>query len=344
MKLERKIGALAVAALLAMVSASTSAEPGQNGNHKGSGHLAAKRTTIPSTEGGIVASQVYNNAHFVSNGIALRNRGGGAFIMSGVTGPVKAAWLYWAVITQGAPKAKNKSVTLARFFPTPGSPVTLKGNAVGTGPTPCWLGDTTTVFRAQVPNSMFSSGGGNGLFALVLKPGASGLTDNSDPFVNSPLPEMEGATLVVVGTGTGTVALYDQNLAGQVFASDEGLSYTLLLPITATNANSVLFSEIGGDGQVFNGDNNFDPGEANKVTSINGNPVAGFTAPDPIPDWDGIAGVPIPQLWDTATHDVTSAASGTSLAISIDGAQNESNAGDCLLTVANVVEIVPHGH
>ena len=58
----------------------------------------------------------------------------------------------------------------------------LTGTAVSKGPSPCWLGDTTTIFRAAVPTSLFAAGAGNGLFQLTLQSGASGLTDNSDPF------------------------------------------------------------------------------------------------------------------------------------------------------------------
>ena len=335
MNFERTFGALSAALLMATVSTVALAADKHHG-----WTTATPGAARPNAEGlNVSASETYNNAHAVANGIALRNRGGGAFIMTGVTGPVKAAWIYWAVITQGAPKTKNKSVTLARFFPSPSSPVKITGTAIGTGPSPCWSGDTTTVFRGSVPTDLFSSGGGNGLFALILPAGASGLTDNSDPFVNSPLPEMEGATLVVVGAGSGKVALYDQNLAGHEFESASGFSYGLNLTTNSSSSSQVLFTEIGADGQVF-ADDTFDPGMATKTTSINGHPVAGFNAPDLIPDWDGVAGVPIPQLWDTSTHDITSVASGTSLGVDIEGATTENGGSDCLVTVANIVEIV----
>jgi hypothetical protein len=349
MRLERKLGAAGIAAALTLAANAANADQPGWGTSAAASNAAV--LAGPAAGSSVSPSQTYKNAHFASGGVALRNRGGGTIVVSGVAGPVKAAWLYWGVITQGAPKKANETVTLSAFFPGPSSStVKLKGSSVGKGPSPCWLGNTTTIFRAAVPTSLFAAGAGNGLFQLTLQSGASGLTDNSDPFaivggtINSPLPEMEGASLVVIGAGSSTVAIYDKGFAGQMFANSSGLSYSLKLPVSAASAASVLFDEIGADGQIYVTDLVPDSGLASKVTAINTTPIAGGSAADPIPDWDGLSGVPLPLLWDDTEHDVTAAAKsgGSSMAVSITlgSSSTANNPSDCVVTVANVVEIL----
>jgi hypothetical protein len=307
----------------------------------------------PAATGAIKPSVTYANTQFSSGGVGLRNRGGGAIAISAVVSPVRAAWLYWAVITQNAPTAANEKVTVERILPTASATVTLTGTVVGTGPSPCWLGNRTTVYRAAVPLSVFSAsaGGqsapaaadiGNGLFEIRLEAGASGSTAGADPFISSPLPEMEGASLVVIGTGNGRVALYDMNLAGKMFHANPGLSYQLQLPISATAAQQVLFHNIGADGQAVLESLTADPDISNKVTTINKVAIAGPGALDNDPDWNGTIAGPLPQLWDDTGHDITSAASGTTLTVNISGPAEKSGASDCLVTVANVVAVFPH--
>lgn len=348
MKRDRIVAAAGIAAALALTAVGVSAQEadGTWGSAK-PGRVARPAASTVSP------SQVYQNAGFASAGVALRNRGAGTIALSGVNGDIQAAWLYWAVITKGTPKKANTSVKLSSFFPAPGgATITVDGSVIGSGPSPCWLGDTTTVYRGAVDTSILSAGHGNGLFQITLNKGASGVTDNSDPFAvlkngkpNSPLPEMEGASLVVVGSGSGTVAIYDEGFAGQMFIASSGFGYSLTLPLNPKRASTVLFAEIGADGQLFSGDLNPDPGIANKLTTINGVPVAGTGASDPLPDWDGLVGVPLPQLWDDSEHDVTTAAAGGSaaMAVQISGGAAASGGSDCLVTVANVVEMIGGG-
>jgi len=90
-------------------------------------------------------------SQFGTGGVALRNRSSGSISVSGVVSPLQAAYLYWAVITAGPPKAANQTITIARQFPTPGASASVTGIVVGSGEQPCWTGDTITVFRAVVP-------------------------------------------------------------------------------------------------------------------------------------------------------------------------------------------------
>ena len=339
MKVEKWFGAAVIAAALA--SSSGPAGAGQNGAPAGA--VAAAHRDAPTISHALKPSKVYEGAGFVSSGVALRNRGSGIIGISGVTGPVKAGWLYWAVITSGKPTAANTSVTLGSFYPAVGATVTLTGSIVGSGESPGWgpSAAVVSVFRAAVPANLFAKGHGNGLFQVTLKKGASGLTNGADPFAagNVVLPLMEGASLVVVGKGASTVAIYDSGLAGQTFGASLGLAYTLILPINASGSSSVLFDEIGADGQMFFNDAP-NTGFSTKTTAINNSAIAGPSAPDVIPDWDGLSGLPLPQLWDDTAHDVTTAAGkgGKSMNISITGGTS-GGFTDALVPVANIVAI-----
>src|SRR4029077_17453895 len=102
---------------------------------------------------------------------------------------------------------------------------------VGTGPTPCWDGDTITVMRATIPLNIAT---GNGSYQVIILSGATGATDGSDPWVNRVLPEFEGASIVIVGTGPATVSIFDSGLSGHTFHGNPGLTYMLMLPTSAT--------------------------------------------------------------------------------------------------------------
>ncbi len=289
----------------------------------------------------IAPGGTYKAAQYSSGGVGLRNLGTGTLHISGVVAPVKAAFLYWAVITTGAAPAADKSATLTRTFPSGGKSVTLAGTLMGTGPTPCWPGNTISVFRASVP---VADATGNGSYQVAFKlPGASGSTKGEDPWLAAVPPLLEGASLVVVGSGTGTVSLFDKGLAGKTFGvktNPQTFSYTLRLP-SPTTGGQVLFDSIGADGQIgasrTAGDvSRSQPYLAAKATQINGQVVAGPYNDEYIDydsDWNGNAAAPLPRLWDDVGHDITTVApSGTStLNVSI------TTEGDCLTPVANVV-------
>ena len=159
--------------------------------------------------------------------------------------PIKAAYLYWAVITNGAPPAAVKKPTIARCSPTTSAAAILTGAAVGTGASPCWTG---TRSRYLGPACRSAS--------LVAVPGftrcASQLAASGDPSGGDPwygtqvLPLMEGASLVMVGKGASTIALYDIGLAGTTFSGSQ--SYSLLLPVAYTGT-TLDITNIGADGQ-----------------------------------------------------------------------------------------------
>ncbi len=283
------------------------------------------------------AHATYTSAQYATGGVGLRNRGTGGIGITGAITPVKAAFLYWAVITSGAAKAPDTQMKLQRLSPTPASAVTtLTGTLIGTGGSPCWTGSLISVFRAVVPLTVAT---GNGFYQVTLLSGAGGSTAGGDPWVGTPvLPLFEGASLVIVGSGPSTsrVVIYDSGLAGKTFHGNPGLSYTLTLPVAATG-KLTLFDSIGADGQE-GVSRTAKSGLADEHTHINGVDVAGPSSFFNDGDWNGSSGKPIPQLWDDVGHDITSSTpSGTkTLDIAIGNAGESSY--DCMTPVANVVQ------
>jgi hypothetical protein len=288
---------------------------------------------LPANLGDIASFRVFGSAQFATGGVGLRNRPGGTIEVSGVVKPVKATYLYWAVITQGAAPDRVRSLRIRRLHPTPSAAAVVDGTTVGTGASPCWGGNRTTVFRAAVPRSIAN---GNGTYSVALNADAGGSTAGGDPWAGSPLPAWEGASLVVVGTGSDKVAIYDRKLAGKTFHGDPGLRYDLLLPTGAAGSSRALFHSIGADGQRGESLEAIPPA-AREVTTVNGVAVAGPGSAGRNGDWNGDAAAPLGQLWDDTGHDITDAlqAGGAAqLRIRITASGPGS---DCLVPVANVV-------
>jgi hypothetical protein len=281
--------------------------------------------------GTLNASLQYANASFGTGGVGLRNRGEGAIQISGVSGPIKQAIIYWAVITHGAPTTAVNRIEIKRGS-TGSIFATLVGAPIGTGATPCWQGDRTTVYRSAIPLSIAT---GNGLYIVRLKPGANGSTAGGSPWAvpEPPLPLFEGASIVIVGTGTARVAIYDLGLAGKMFFDQ--LSYKLNLPVTVVGSSEVLLHTIGADGQIGSGVK-ATAAIAGEVTTLNGVKIAGPGSPAP-GDWNGSIASPLPQLWDNVTHDVTTAAKANAATTQMTFGVKALN--DCVVSVANVMSV-----
>jgi hypothetical protein len=272
-----------------------------------------------------------SGASYATGGKGMRNQGAGAIVINGANPPIQAALIYWAVITNGPPTAADQSLAVQRQFPTPVSSIaTVTGTVVGSGPQPCWSGTTITVFRGSIPLTVAT---GNGLYKVTLKSGASGTTNGADPWVAGNLPLFEGASIVLVGAGTGNVAVYDSGLSGATF--NTSLSYSLILPTTATGALT-LWDNIGADGQQGKSRTSL---FAKETTTINGHAVAGPGSAYNDSDWNGSAGYPLPQLWDDTGHNVTAASPSGTTRLNVTFKTNNSTTPDCLTPVANVVEV-----
>jgi len=284
--------------------------------------------------GSIESSAVYSRASVATGGIGLRNLGEGGIEISGARGPIKVGFLYWTVISQGPPPDAAKRLLIRR--PGGGGDFTeVVGRVVGSGDSPCWnQGDRIVVFRGRLPPRIAT---GNGHYRIEIPAGGTGSRNGEDPFVTSPAPMINGASVVIIGTGTSTVALYDAGLAGHSFHTS--LRYSLKLGQNVGSASQVLFYNIGSDGQTGESIDAFRQTSA-EVTSIgdgSGVRIAGPGSEASDSDWNGGVGKPLPQLWDNTAHDITKAAEkasiGTALPVRISAPR------DCLTPVANIVAI-----
>jgi len=148
-------------------------------------------------------------------------------------------------------------------------------------------------------------------------------------------PAYEGASLVLAGTGTETVSLYDKGLPGTFIGS---ANYTLFVQPTTTSFSR--FDNINADGQIGSSITPF-AGAVGEDLLLKGVSISGPGEPNPNSDYDGNTGAPLPLLWDSEAHDVTGVpvvdpATGVAdLNVVVNGG------GDCLTTIAHVVESSP---
>jgi hypothetical protein len=293
-----------------------------------------KKPLAVAPQQGVNPFHTYQNAEYATGGVALRNQNERSIIISGL--PVGSttvdAYIYWVfLLDTTTPPPAVSSIKLIRTFPVGPTavPTILNGTLVATGSDPCWGSVGAYMYRAQVPASIAS---GNGNYLVRLLPGASGLTTGEDPWDGNVVFELaEGASLVIISTGSHTVSLYDNGIAG-LTSIGTPVSYTLNLPQPASG-NQVLWDNWGSDGQIGASRT---PLYADDTTIINDYPVAGpgIGALDSDSDWNGSAGFPLPQLWDDTGHDITSAAPAGTTELNVDF---NAPSGDCWNVVGNIV-------
>jgi hypothetical protein len=252
--------------------------------------------------------------------------------VSGATGAMQDAWLYFAYLYRSPPPA-SIGISVTRQFPPPITTLTLRANLIATSADPCWSSHGGAIYRARVPVSLAS---GNGEYKIAPDSSVVGLDTGEDPWDGNYLLTLdEGATLVLIGTGQSIVDLFDKRLAGNEFGGAT-FNYKLALSAPTTGSVEVEMDSFGADGQI---------GTARQMTTIedtetvstNGIQISGRGVPDgpfdPDSDWNGSSGFPLPQLWDDVGHEITIAApAGTS---NLDVSINSPN--DCIITVGNVV-------
>lgn len=274
----------------------------------------------------------YAGADYATGGIGLRNQEQRSIIISGLpvgVGMPQDAYVYWSVLLNGAPPPAVTQLRIIRTWPIgPTAGVTtVTGDLIAIGGDPCWGSVGDYIYRAHVPVGVAS---GNGTYLIKLLPGASGITDGEDPWNgNTVFPLFEGVSLVIIGNGTHTVSVFD-GIAGMTSIGTP-VAYTLNL-INPTNGGTVLWDNIGADGQV--GTSRTANTAAVETTMINGVPIAGpgIGAIDSDSDWNGSAAFPLPQLWDDTGHDITAAAPAGTAALNV----FFTSQSDCWNTVVNV--------
>ncbi|MBZ5657887.1 MAG: hypothetical protein LAO56_21715 [Acidobacteriia bacterium] len=295
---------------------------------------AAAPSPMLTNLGNVYPFRIYALAQYGTAGTPLRNRRTGAIRLSGVVPPVQEAYIYWAVITLGPPPAAVGRIQVQRLAPpAPTSAnVTLNGVVVGVGVEPCpWAGNRITVYRALIPAAVAT---GNGTYKITVLAGAVGLAGGENPWAAAQvLPLWEGASIVMVGTGTQRVSIYDAGLAGNTFNADGGLAYQLAATVNA--GDQLLFDEIGADGQHGQG-RIADPAVSAETTVVEGLPIAGPGSDYNDSDWNGGAGLPLPELWDDSGHHFAAPVSTNFLRVGI--TNGAFGFGDCLTPVVNVLQ------
>jgi hypothetical protein len=272
---------------------------------------------------------IFRSAQYGTGGVALRNRRVGVLNISGVTGKVKAAYLYWAYLFTKTPPAKQ-TIAINRVN---GSGATVSGTLLAVGGDPCWGSRGIAVYRAPVPLTVAT---GNASYEVSQNAAQSALGTGEDPWDGHLVfPAAEGASLVIVGTGTYTVEIYDKAIpSGKTFKG--ALSYSLTLPVAA-KGTSTLWDSIGADGQIGKSRT---PGSGfTETTTINGVGISGPGALNANSDWDGSSGWPLPQLWDDTGHDITAATPPGTTKLAVTIVSVPGSFVDCISTVANVVAV-----
>lgn len=256
-------------------------------------------------------------ADHVANGIAMRNRTAGTIHLRGAPVPSKvlAALLYFNFSDGSRDGPRN-------------IPVLFNGNRIVANKTadhddPCWGMAGNHSYVADVTQLVPIGGHLNQDYQVVIQFDAETTTTGENPWPLDPNQKVrvEGASLIVVyrtQDTTGPVFLYDA-LNNSMFAvtAQFDLQHTSL-------AGDGRLTMVGADGQRGIGHTTI----GNELTFFNGSQIAG--PPVASSDWDGSDGWPLPQLWDTHTHNGT-------LNGSISSVRYQGSL-DCLVPVAFVID------
>lgn len=264
----------------------------------------------------------------VATGIGLRNRGGGTINLRGIpsNSTINRALIYWCVLSNSP--SQNPTVSV--------NGDSINGTLVGSGTGPCWGVSNNYVYRAEVPTYLLYIGG-NGDYQISGVPSTEG--EGISPWAPVSGQNLaEGATLVIFytrnsGTSSTTYVYDSKSISGTMFFSQFNAN------LTGFNANksTATFTSIGADGQVGNDiTSNFDV--SRELSFFQGTQISGYSSTpnaylDADSDWNGNDGVPLNQLWDTASHTVPIKQGSTSANVRYQAY------GDCLVICAFILTI-----
>lgn len=313
---------LAVVASFSIATCSAGAEGREEIPGIASAKVAALDTGAASFDKPIKPVKVLEGDH-VASGISLRNRGGGVINLRGAPRDASAlgAFLYWDFLADEGPDRLEVSL----------NGVSIEGQKVGEGATPCWSPPRNFAYRAEVPLYLLYTGI-NGDYKVAGVPSAIGTGSNPWQAVGAG-PMAEGATLVVFygvpGVTNKTTLVYDTPVSGQEFS---GSFSTTLLGFTAPSSTA-KFTLVGADGQAGG---SLQPPLTDATTEksyFQGSQIAGPGGSNNDSDWNGQDTEPLSQLWDTRTQVVRIEQGSTSAEV-----RYESN-GDCLVVVAFILTL-----
>jgi glucosylceramidase len=249
------------------------------------------------------------NGGYVAAGVGLRNLGYGTVSIAGIPAgsSVAAAYLIWDILDN----SQEPSLATGAFDGN-----AISGQSTGVGATPCWPAAANFGYIANV--TPFVTGNGQ----YQLSGFASGEADGGDPWlVGTPVPEAEGASLIVVYTNSADPATTVQVYTGAQETPPDASATLSGFTVSAAAAASTTF--IVADGQ--NAGSHYGDFDGQTVTTA-------FSGAAPI-----AGGIPYSQgdLWDTDTVDVSNvvAPGDTSATVTV-GAPS-----DCLVWVGQVLAV-----
>jgi hypothetical protein len=263
-------------------------------------------------------SRRFEFADHIAHGIAMRNRTAGTIHLRGAPVPsrVLAALLY-VNFSDGSRDGR-------RNLPVLFNANRVMANKTGDHDDPCWGMAGNHSYVADVTQFVPIGGNLNQDYRVVLQFDDETSTTGQNPWGPLEVQKVraQGATLVVVyrtQNTTGSLFVYDA-LNNSMFSGPA--QFDLLHPNLDGNGR---FTMAGADGQRGSGHDN---SLSNELTFFDGNQIAG--PPVASSDWDGSDGWPLPQLWDTHTHNVR-------LGGSVSMVRYQAS-GDCLVPVAFVID------
>lgn len=260
-------------------------------------------------------------------GTGTRNAGYGTIRLRGAPPNARliAAYLYWGGIEDAPPPTQDVNFEGRR----------VTGRLLGTAVGPCWGGGTFGLYRAVVSHLIPPEIDGD--YRVDGFP--SFLVDGRNPWgpnAISTRPLAEGSSLVALITHRNlSSSARTYFFHGPVqFSGPLTIDQALAPPL----ASSILkHTRIGADGQVGAGITPFGaaPQEDTFIGPVPGplTQIKGVGAINTDSDWNGADGVPLNQLWDTHTSDV----SGTIPAGSPSYRVQYVSRGDCLEAAVHVL-------
>ena len=221
----------------------------------------------------------------------MRNVGGGTITLSGVSGPVTKAYLYWHGPTNSSNLNANASVTVTN---PAGDVFAVAGINIGFSVDNNWGFANSQAYRADVTPAVAAVGGGNGNYIL------SGF--GMDPNTSASGANTNGASLIVflddgISSNNRDVVLFHGNDSNQPNTFDAN-GWNVTLPgINYTSGAAELQLHVA-DGQTFQDD----------ALILNGNTLAAAGAifqGDSVPSANN-GPANNGSLWDIKTYSVTS--------------------------------------
>ena len=287
-------------ATTSMLGSTAFCGPGETSKGTTAGKSVAQHTTVFNTD-------------FVSAGVGgTRDVGTGSITLSGVSGTVTKAILYWHGITASTADVGNPILVNGN---------TVTGTNIGVSSTNCWPGNNSQAYRADVT-------------ALVQSAGNGSYTVSSFGSLNP-----NGASLIVFfndgnATNNRDVVIFDGNdsniffagITGNPNAPEDPAGWNVVLSgINYTTGSSNIQFHVA-DGQSF-------PDDAIKVNNVVLVPAG------PIFSGASVPGAPVPNasgnLWDIKTYDVSSFLTPGPNTLNVTSGVN----GDCLGLIAALIDL-----